>query len=176
MKSQDLPLKCAGMALKAMTKLFWAGSISVSRSVCFIWTKGSCARASSCVDASERFKTRWNTSDAATLSGFVWVQFLLLVCFFKLMYTYAPHFLITDFSFCFSSSGTISRRQAMSLSVVPCSRRCGRTPPCCPCMRARSWARWKGWTKIHFVADKPSLPNQKLKLSLKKQEQETLCN
>lgn len=47
MWSQALPLKCAGMALKAMTKLFCAGSISGYESVCLclIWTEGSWARA-----------------------------------------------------------------------------------------------------------------------------------
>lgn len=155
MWSQALPLKCAGMALKAMTKLFWAGSISGSQSVCVcVWfgLKGVVREpvyGSSRVGASKRFKTWWNVSDALLLpflSVFVWVQFLVLFSFFS-THTHAQRFLITDLSRCFSSSGTTSRKPAMSLSVVPCLKRCGRMPPCCPCMRARSWARWRGWTK-----------------------------
>lgn len=97
------------------------------------------------------------------------VSFRLSSVFVFFTYTYAQHFLITDISLCFSSSGTTSRKPVMSLSAVPCLRRCGRMPPCCPCMRARSWERWRGWTKSHFVANQPMpFPTQpKAKLSLK---------
>lgn len=92
------------------------------------------------------------------------------VCFFfheHLRSRFSNHRL---FSLCFSSSGTTSRKPVMSLSVVLCSRRCGRMPLCCPCMRARSWARWRGWTKSHFDANQPMpFPTQpKAKVSLKK--------
>lgn len=148
MWSQALPLKWAGMALKAMTKLFWAGSISGSQSVCVcVWfgLKGVVRErvyVSSRVGASKRFKTRWNTSDASCCHS---VRFCLSS---HLRSTFSNH---KPLFFVFPFSGTTSRRRVMSLSAVQCSRRCGRMPLCCPCMRARSWARWRGWTKGHFV-------------------------
>lgn len=74
MWSQALPLKYAGMALKAMTKLFWAGSISGSQScvcLCLIFGLKRAVHervyGSSRVGASKPFKTRWNVSDVHLL-------------------------------------------------------------------------------------------------------------
>lgn len=49
---------------------------------------------------------------------------------------------------CLFVADTTSRRPVMSLSAVRCSRRCPMTAPCCPPMRARSWARWRGWSEV----------------------------